>query len=1293
MMRVFYAIATALASEAAVGGLRKIIDCIKGDAVARAYGRALAKWSKNGQIRRLYAESRLDTFEKLIGFIADGWDIGEGHVNILCKFVYEELKADQETVPFLTLLETEAANRQLNEIRESQEELLQLSKNILRNTEYIRVVSSGGITEFQPIDGYIYRTCSLMCDEDKEIDLYLHQECYPSFTLCQFVAGSVKENGLKGILFSEAQSGKTIELKHLAYELQEDGLFEPILYEVRDYGNLIDILPRFTVEEQKKVVLLIDALDEKFDGNERNALFHAINGYAKSHPYLRMILSCRSNFKGEISLDGFVRMRLDDITEEQAKEIINNRGTSKLLSYIEKNELYEFTRTPFLLLTLIDFYKKESRVPADKIELYQFVVNKAFDIEGDKKLKCRSYMRRNGFGLLEKIAVGMHLLGVNELNESETFSLVEDDGEWNMVMRSGLLEYNAGKYRFAHNSFKEYFVAGFLSSQSELSDVKKLCCYPGTERIRDTWYNCVALYLSRLKSNKRLSHELLEWISVHNKEMILFIDKRAVDVSLRTELFIGILEEYKAKQMLVGDLSDYKYRRLVDFGFSVGAAQYMLEELRKVDDIDAAAINLLWCLKFIDWDRLYGQDELSKSLFETPYDLLRRFLSFNDKVYYIKLAFENKIYHTKENIARIYDIVKSSNDDYVILRFVSIINKAGFADDYIDYMISKDGLDNGLVHRNGTIRFMSRDELYEAYKSVRSREAMLKVVRHIVLLLKQRYLSDNYERKEMIEVLGSVLSNLAVRYRDDDEVYDTVVASMLDCDKYYSSSRCDDVIDIFVGFFKEVSSAERCFESLYIQLEDIMFGRAKVPERHELDALACCVSRMLDVERVAGICKRLERNTQEGAYLMYNLMPHANVSVRLELDLRLKEFFPDYLFPDYRAEERNRKQAKLDALFARRESVDDASKYDRLILIHGYEYLYPSDTSDIYLSENQRNRIISTALEVLKRMIDGESVDWDMSERALQILLHGDLHIDGKSVLKLLPWAEFSIAAPGGTFNSKDYNVLDYIESRDDITADEIADKIYIDIESHGWHHDFWHRNIVVEFFCRHCLYKGYVLSLNYIKECQEKDYMWHNMLATMVRNEDSCYFVLEHIDELSPVKRLHAWNWSMLPVDASLKCKILKDVEAHLAEYGDNDISMALKLLLRHGSVKGLEYMLEHFEENPLRHDNFTLGSADVAVIPYLVKLYVCAYEENQAFDPFRSSVIGAIEDIAIASDNGFDVAESVLSDLIVSDDKYKFLYSSIERWRIQRLNAKLDIWTMKEVRNFLKKSYENIF
>lgn len=92
-------------------------------------------------------------------------------------------------------------------------------------------------------------------------------------------------------------------------------------------------------------------------------------------------------------------------------------------------------------------------------------------------------------------------------------------------------------------------------------------------------------------------------------------------------------------------------------------------------------------------------------------------------------------------------------------------------------------------------------------------------------------------------------------------------------------------------------------------------------------------------------------------------------------------------------------------------------------------------------------------------------------------------------------------------------------------------------------------------------------------------------------------------------------------------------------------------------------------------------------------MKLYVCAYEENQAFDPFRSSVIGAIEDIAIASDNGFDVAESVLSDLIVSDDKYKFLYSSIERWRIQRLNAKLDIWTMKEVRNFLKKSYENIF
>lgn len=1343
-------IAGVFADSMAGSAADAMLDKVKPDAVKRAYKRALKKWTADKRLRRMYADMRIDTIEKLGGYIKNGCDMGSGDVEDLCRLLYDELKNDESTCRMIGLMNAEACNVRLAGIESRQDDMLLRQEHLYGMTERIAggVEAVRGVSRFEKPEGYIPRTCSVMADDGCMTDRFVHPERYMPFSLPEFVAGVAVADGKRCILFAGAQAGKTTELYNLAYELQHDGLFRPLLYEVRDYADLPGLLPKLTDDMQRKTVLLIDALDERFDGSARNSLFNDINGYAKDYPHLRIILSCRSNFKGEIMLDGFVRMSLNDLSMDQAEAFLRDRDAMGLLECIEKDSLYEFTRVPFFLSSLVDFYKDKGSVPSDRNVLYEFVINRRLLCEERKSLEYKYDMRHEGRKLLGRLATGMMLVGANAMAEEDIVSMLGcDDRGWSILLHSGMLELSSDRYRFVHNSFKEYFVADVMCEKAAYDDIKMMCCYPGTNIIRDTWHNTLALYISRIRSHDALFGEMISWISADNMELVLFMEKRTMDMKMRSDIFVRMLEVYNGRYMRIAEGSDYTYRRLMDFGFSTASAEFLLAGLKEVKEIDTPAINLLWCAKFIDWDMLYGNDVLAASLRDVLYGLLGSFLDVQDRVFYAMLPFENKAFLNGRGISRMFDIVKDSDGAEAVSVFISFVNMAGLADRYIDYIISHDDCVNDYNY-NGIQYHVGRDDLYKAYKAVLQKDSLLKVLSRITVLLRKNTGMRRYGRNDVIEVLGVVLDKLAAGWGADSGVAKAVTDAMLGCDEHFFACDIADAVDLFVEYFRKTGLETECFKTLYGQLENAVKDGSDKAGREMRYALACCAARMLSEEHVEFVSDRFGRNTAEGASMLYWLRDYASEDMRYMIDVRLRNVFPNYVRADYMELEARRERAELDVLFdydefrrqvigvmngrqvisdtdirqlckvgrmfsdeeeeklnrfvlfffhhvfngcneldlhSVEQAIDDADKYREFLLHHVFRYMYPADNERVMLSDAQRAFIAEIAVDLLRRLSGGCAVDGEAASAALKMLLHGGLAIDSELAFGLMPWADFVIYVKDDGFYGHEYSVLDYIEKRGDIPVDDIKCFIYDEIDRDGWSRSLRRRSLFSVFFCRNRLSGGCSRAFNYIKECDDDDFGWMNMIGIMMEHEYSGCFVLDRVYDLSPQKRLYVWDNGTVFKDIMYRGAILCDVEDNMSEYGGSDIDKALRLLLRLGSVAGIKYLDEHLYDSRIRDENFIYGNTDVEILPVLMNMFVRVCQDDRGFDPFLSSLTDVIGNVAVASEEGFCAAETAFKDLMTADSKFVYLNFHIERWRKKRLEAGLGVWTVRRAKDFM--------
>lgn len=837
-----------------------------------------------------------------------------------------------------------------------------------------------GKREFERVEGYIERDCSLRLRRDALFQYFLRHDSIERYRLSDIVSGRTKWEGHRFILYGDAQSGKTTEFLQLGWILQEEGEYVPVMYRIRGCQSIKQELPALRSDLDKKLVIIIDALDEKFDGDARFGLYHEIASYAEEHPQARMVVTCRESYHGEFSFGGFTELTLNDLTRQDSEYYLKKAGVEHVVSDLEQNKLNEFIRTPFYLQALADYYKEKQSLPGNKGELYDYFINRRLVQEEKLRLKQDAEMCKRGKDLLQKMAVALQLMGMGSIGKEELLVLYENRyDDFNRLLRTGLIEEEKeNSFCFTHNSFKEYFVSRYMLSFKSLEEMQKLCCYHGTGTVRTGWNNIVALLLAQLPDDNQLSRQIRDWIVEDNKELVLYIDKKLFSISQRIAIFKDIIEWHKTKGLRLDDLVSSKYEDLMNFGLSIDSIDYLMAELAICTDANAHLVNILFLIRF-----LHSKDLTKSKAEELKSLLLTVYASFKDDdefAYVFFEVFRSPWLMSEEMVDAVYGLIKDSENPSIVNHFIQYVTEAGCVERYIDIIVAK----SRFIHdyrKDFYIRNISRNGLYNAYLSLSTWESILKALRQLVTDY-QQHLYDSGEVERYDRVLGKMLEKVSRMITEHPDAPDIVYEMLLQIAEYRGgTSRMKK--DAFRLFFDKVGLSQRYFERSLSFLKGVFIDSTLQLDGLEgykkIESNSYCVAMLLDESRLNHMAGILDDTDPKGYSLLDWISQYATQEYEGRIDHVKKTHYPD-LWRDRHAPTPLQKREQLE--------YNELMDYDRFKekVLRVIEEKAPKNRDDlralrrvgIHFSDEEEEKLSRYVMRLFYRFYDEEKDIYDL---------------------------------------------------------------------------------------------------------------------------------------------------------------------------------------------------------------------------------------------------------------------------------------------------------------------------
>lgn len=368
-----------------------------------------------------------------------------------------------------------------------------------------------GLTKHKPVKNNIQRYCSSETDHHESL-YYLLRNAERN-TLADYVTGIVSHDANKFILYSGGQTGKTTELRNLCWELQNSGLYIPVSFEVKSsYDLKRDDLPQTRFYNLKEIVIIIDALDE-INGKERDELLLTICSFAHDNPDIKMVLSCRGNYRREDIMDDFSTLYLMEMNDYDAQEHINNSlGENNLGKLIYDCGLSEFTRHPFFLNVLIEAYRAHYELPRTRAEVYKLFIEQSYTTEtGKPTFKRFESDRDTAIETLERIALAMSLMSKQSLTKHEMGKCLGNETKIQECLRYSIIKFKDGLYSFEHNAFREWLVAFYLYKHG-VEKARTFATQPNG-RIKPEWYNIIVLWISMYTyQDQHKIPQIIDWL-------------------------------------------------------------------------------------------------------------------------------------------------------------------------------------------------------------------------------------------------------------------------------------------------------------------------------------------------------------------------------------------------------------------------------------------------------------------------------------------------------------------------------------------------------------------------------------------------------------------------------------------------------------------------------------------------------------------------------------------------------------------------------------------------------------
>ena len=542
-------------------------------------------------------------------------------------------------------------------------------------------------------------------------------------------------------LYGGMQRGKSTELEHLGWQLKQSGKYIPILYRIKYFKELrYEDLPGDETSGLP-IVLLVDALDETSEHHFCNQL-EAVSLYAKRHKKVRIVVSCRSNFRRSYLLGDFKSLELLPLRQSEIVKYVNKhlgREAVPFFDQIRAFQLGDLICQPLELQTLVEQYHIEKTLPDTRSAVYSLLYAKAINTESTKGVKDELITPEEELRCLMRVSLVMLRLGRRELTEDEFRQILITDKEKQFDhMRYGILdntervENEKGVQRrvnyvsFINNALMEYVASQLLLGCKGVPEIKTLTCLDGTNKVTNLWFNAMLLFLEQVPTVRPdLISELQSWLTVDGKELLIQVtDPAIISESQRGQYVIEFL-----KQCSVDN------QRFVAYGLEwemqtrdmpICLVQYLLQEWKTVTTIGVNIQNVQLLTRLINWNILEIKDrQLANDLEQRVLQNFSNPVFNGESVHLLYSVLTNDYFLTDDFTDRLFKIVshRTHRVDYEIM--TARLSKHSDTTNYVDYLMDAE---IALVPDRGNYHILPREPLYTAIYKVNGRDAVIKAL-------------------------------------------------------------------------------------------------------------------------------------------------------------------------------------------------------------------------------------------------------------------------------------------------------------------------------------------------------------------------------------------------------------------------------------------------------------------------------------------------------------------------------------------------------------------------------------
>lgn len=686
-------------------------------------------------------------------------------------------------------------------------------------------------THYEKPEDYYPREISIASNNDFSIEKYIHPEKYKPHRLIEYIQNTVLDyTSQYWLLIAAGQTGKSYEVKNLAFLLsQTDDVF-PVVYEAKyfkDKNKEIDI-PFYYSEEH--IVFIIDGIDEISGDKLRESFYCQISDLKSKYPKLRILMTCRRNYIDKDKLEGFKRLFLNDLSYKEIKEIVNNSDIctpDDFLNKIEDKTLYSIAGNPFFLKAMIRYYKEKNEIQDNRLELYRHLINCSYNTEDKKNIGKLINKKTDGNTLLKKIALVLQFTERKSLSEAELKgNMGFNDSQIESCMSFAIFHRDEShNYSFELNSFQMYYVVDFLMNKS-YEKILNLISYNkhNVPRIRPEWYDVFELLLSSMKIGDERRKYLLEWTFENDIEALLNVDPNSLEDEFKDKIFKTILLNYKEKKITSSPNMGIDFsRKLASFCTTDESLKFFITEYKNEKELGPYLYLLSFVYWFInsDYIELYEYTEEFK---KSAFNYLKEFGNIKDSKWYVILyaPLHNDIFLNKEDIEKLIDLTNDVDDIELKICIFRLIEETDLCDDFFYFTISnesniKDYKREGdygthMVDRNSVIYALTHIKNYDNIKRLWTEYP--------------HFIKDDYRYNEdEIQHIRCDILKLAEAHisKHFDIVEDIKQAWINECEKKYLAYSSNTVITDFRDFFirnKLCDNLSDLCEDLYIALQD-----------------------------------------------------------------------------------------------------------------------------------------------------------------------------------------------------------------------------------------------------------------------------------------------------------------------------------------------------------------------------------------------------------------------------------------------------------------------------------------